>query len=196
MNIEKLIKQLDLDGIKYQKLEDICDLKQGDGLVKADMSDNDSFPVIGGGNKPMGKYKSSNFPSKTVTVARVGSAGAVNWNDNPFWGTDSCFGLNSKLQHVSTKYVYYYLKDKQEDLAKNIRQGPIQRINKSSLAQYKIPIPPLEIQQEIVNMLDKFTKLEAELEAELEARKKQYEYYRNQLLTFGENAEGGVNGSP
>jgi len=57
------------------------------------------------------------------------------------------------------------------------------------LAKYMIPIPPLPVQQEIVNILDTFTLLEAELEAELEARKKQYEYYRNELLTFGDEVE-------
>jgi type I restriction enzyme, S subunit len=53
----------------------------------------------------------------------------------------------------------------------------------------KIPIPPLPIQQEIVKILDTFSALEAELEAELEARKKQYEYYRDELLTFGDDVE-------
>ena len=54
----------------------------------------------------------------------------------------------------------------------------------------QIPLPPLSVQQEIVRILDKFTQLEAELEAELEGRKRQYEYYRNKLLTF--NEIGGV----
>jgi len=62
----------------------------------------------------------------------------------------------------------------------------------SFLKKTKIPIPPLAIQQEIVKILDTFTTLEAELEAELETeletRKKQYEYYRDELLTFGEDA--------
>jgi len=59
----------------------------------------------------------------------------------------------------------------------------IPALNKSKLEKLTIPIPPLPVQQEIVNILDKFTELEAKLEAELEARRKQYEYYRNQLLT-------------
>ena len=57
----------------------------------------------------------------------------------------------------------------------------------SFLKKTKIPIPPIPIQQEIVKILDTFTTLEAELEAELEARKKQYEYYRDELLTFGDD---------
>ena len=50
-----------------------------------------------------------------------------------------------------------------------------------------IPVPPLEVQREIVRVLDKFTQLEAELEAELEARRAQYEHYRTEFLTFGDN---------
>ena len=59
----------------------------------------------------------------------------------------------------------------------------------SAVESIKIPIPPLAVQQEIVKILDTFTALEAELEAELEARKKQYEYYRDELLTFGDDVE-------
>jgi type I restriction enzyme S subunit len=55
--------------------------------------------------------------------------------------------------------------------------------------KFRFPIPPLAIQQEIVKILDTFTTLEAELEAELEARKKQYEYYRDELLTFGDEIQ-------
>ncbi len=62
--------------------------------------------------------------------------------------------------------------------------GTVQNLNADIVKATKIPVPPLPIQQEIVDILDKFTQLEAELEAELEERKRQYEYYRNQLLNF------------
>ncbi|MBB1574754.1 MAG: restriction endonuclease subunit S, partial [Flavobacteriaceae bacterium] len=55
----------------------------------------------------------------------------------------------------------------------------------------QIPVPPLSVQQEIVRILDKFTQLEAELEAELDCRKRQFEYYRDKLLTFNEVVGGG-----
>ena len=58
------------------------------------------------------------------------------------------------------------------------------KLDRNTFESYKIPIPPLTIQKEIVKILDNFTRLEAELEAELEARKKQYEHYREELLTF------------
>jgi len=63
-------------------------------------------------------------------------------------------------------------------------------ISKERLKKLSIPLPPLSVQQEIVRILDKFTQLEAELEAELDCRKRQYEYYRNKLLTFSEIGGG------
>ena len=65
-------------------------------------------------------------------------------------------------------------------------------ISKERLKKLPIPLPPLSVQQEIVRILDKFTQLEAELEAELDCRKRQYEYYRNKLLTFNEIGGGGT----
>ena len=62
------------------------------------------------------------------------------------------------------------------------------------MSNFEIPVPPLEVQQKIVEILDNFTSLTAELEAELEARKRQYEYYRNLLLTFNPVANGAVTG--
>ena len=64
----------------------------------------------------------------------------------------------------------------------------------SKYSNFEIPVPPLEVQQKIVEILDNFTSLTAELEAELEARKRQYEYYRNLLLTFNPVANGAVTG--
>ena len=60
-------------------------------------------------------------------------------------------------------------------------------VSKDKMKNVIIPVPPLEIQQEIVRVLDRFTELEAGLQAELRARKKQYEYYRERLTTFNEN---------
>ncbi len=64
-------------------------------------------------------------------------------------------------------------------------------IRKPMIEQFPIPIPPIEVQNEIVRILDKFTELEAELEAELDCRKKQYQYYRDKLLSFDKIAMGG-----
>jgi type I restriction enzyme S subunit len=93
-------------------------------------------------------------------------------------------------QKYSTKYVYYFLKNINDKIQSFYSGAAPQSCNMSQFFEIKIPIPPLAVQQKIVEILDKFTSLEAELEAELEARKKQYGYYRNKLLTFNEG--GGI----
>jgi type I restriction enzyme S subunit len=103
---------------------------------------------------------------------------------------DACFSFKSKLD---SKYVSYYLRTNlfKEQIKRSISSGKISSINAKGLGKAEIPIPcpdnpkkSLEIQAEIVRILDTFTELTAELTAELNARKKQYNYYRDQLLNF------------
>ncbi|ENX7168466.1 restriction endonuclease subunit S, partial [Neisseria gonorrhoeae] len=80
--------------------------------------------------------------------------------------------------------VYYFLKT-QENYFRNIgSKMQMPQIATPDTDNYKIPIPSLETQQKIVKILDKFTELEATLEAELALRKRQYRYYRDLLLDF------------
>lgn len=87
-----------------------------------------------------------------------------------------------------SNYLFYILKENERDIYSLRQTGGIPAINSQPLGKYKIPIPPLAIQEEIVKILNSFTEieieLETELEAELEARKKQYEYYRDELLNI------------
>ena len=99
-----------------------------------------------------------------------------------------CCRYSSKL---NAKYVsYFFASDSfQRSKRKYITGTKVRRIAPSALEKIKIPVPPLEVQDEIVRILDSFTKLEAELEA----RRKQYEYYRDSLLSF-ENLNNRVGG--
>ena len=85
----------------------------------------------------------------------------------------------------SFKYVYYAMKCIKYEAVDHTRHWI------SKYSQFEIPVPPLEVQEEIVCILDHFTNLAAELQAELQARKEQYEYYRNKLLMF-DKIGGGV----
>lgn len=89
------------------------------------------------------------------------------------------------VSETDNKYVYYHLKSKQEILRESQIGAGIPALKVDIIKQLSIPIPPLPVQEEIVRILDRFT----ELEAELEARTKQYEYYRDELLTFGDEVE-------
>lgn len=99
--------------------------------------------------------------------------------------------LLKKFRGVS-KYLAYILKTTyfQNEVKKITGVGSVPNVPQSSLAKIEIPLPPIEVQTEIVRILDKFTSLEAELEAELDCRKRQYEYYRDKLLSF-DNVGGG-----
>lgn len=94
--------------------------------------------------------------------------------------------LLKKFRGVS-KYLAYILKTTyfQNEVKKITGVGSVPNVPQSSLAKIEIPLPPIEVQTEIVRILDKFTSLEAELDC----RKRQYEYYRDKLLSF-ENVGG------
>ena len=88
--------------------------------------------------------------------------------------------------YIERKYIEYYLN--MIDLRKYISGGAQPKLSQQSLNNIFIPIPPLSEQQRIVSILDRFealtTDLQSGLPAEIEARRQQYEYYRNKLLTF------------
>ena len=182
--LDELIQQLCSDGVEYKPLYSVTNLKAGDRITKAQMDENHNYSVYGGGTVPTGKYSDYNF-EKSITISRAGSAGFVNWVEEKFWATDVCFVATEKLNGPLIKYVYYVVKNNQDTLKRKVYGGNLPKLNKDFLWNLPIPIPPLPVQEEIVRILDNFT----ELTAELTARKKQYEYYRDALLTFNKNVE-------
>ncbi|EIW8678105.1 TPA: restriction endonuclease subunit S [Klebsiella pneumoniae] len=125
------------------------------------------------------------------TIEDIGNGTAwLGKNDVVFH--DACFSFKSEL---NSKYVSYFLRTNlfKEQIKRGVSSGKISSINAKGLGMAEIPIPcpnnpekSLAIQSEIVRVLDKFTALTAELTAELTMRKKQYNYYRDQLLSFDE----------
>lgn len=89
---------------------------------------------------------------------------------------------------IMVEYLAHVLSSRGQDILRKASKsgGSVTSINSPQLLNYRIPMPPLEVQREIVRVLDKFTQLEAELEAELEARRRQYEHYRDEALSFGD----------
>lgn len=99
------------------------------------------------------------------------------------------FGIRVKEEYkdiVNPAFVnyYFYTPRFRIEICKIVRGVTRFYIVNKSFLNLEIPLPPLEVQNEIVGILDNFTQLEAELEAELDCRKRQYEYYRDQLLNF------------
>ena len=117
----------------------------------------------------------------------AGAAGEIGYSKESFWAADDCFSVVCP-EEVSNRYIYHILLHKQEVLRSKVRKASIPRLSRNALDEIIVPLPPIEVQREIVRILDDFTEqteqLKASLTAELTARKKQYEYYRDKLLTL------------
>lgn len=182
--IKQLIEKYCPDGVEYKKLGEVCTVLRGKRLTKKELSGGGPFPVFHGGIEPIGYYSKGNRQAESVMIIDVGaSAGTVGYCKNEFWSSDGCFCLS----HVSTleqRYLFFLLQSLERNLKSKVRRAGIPTLDNKVFENLLIPVPPLPVQREIVRILDSFTSLEAELEAELEARRKQYEYYRDQLLSF------------
>lgn len=192
-NLDTLINELCPEGVEFVKLGDICEVQRGKRLTKKQLSDQDNYPVFHGGIQPIGYYSKCNRKANTVMIINVGaSAGTIGFCEQDFWSSDGCYCL-SHVNELSARYLYFLLSKNQHYFQSKVRHGGIPTLDALVVKNFEIPLPPIEVQTEIVRILDKFTELEAELEAELDCRKRQYEFYRDKLLSFenvgGQNVE-------
>ena len=184
--LDELIQQFCPDGVRYVALESVCQISKGVQFNKKDMREDGTYPVINGGINPSGYIEQYNQDENTVTISQGGaSAGYVNWLEVKFWAGAHCYIL-APTEAIINRYLYHFVKSKERKLQECQYGAGIPALAKSTVSTLKIPLPPMEVQQEIVRILDQFTELTAELtaklNAELTARKKQYEYYRDELL--------------
>lgn len=183
--LNELIQEQCPDGVEFKKLGVICEIKTGKGITKADAINGGHFPIISGGKYPMGYYNEWNRQANTVTISRVGAyAGFVSYIQEKFYLNDKCFSVIPLRQNIAPHFLFFVLKEFEEKIKVLQSEGGVPTINTKKVGNIEIPIPPLDVQNEIVRILDTFTSHAAELQAELQARKEQYEYYRNKLLTF------------
>ena len=142
-------------------------------------------------NEVYEKYKAMySYPKKgDILISAAGTIGrTVIYNGEPAYYQDSnIVWVDNDESMVLNKYLYYFY---QTQPWRASTGGTIARLYNDNISQTKIPIPPLEKQREIVSILDRFDTLchdlTAGLPAEIAARQKQYEYYRDKLLTFAE----------
>ncbi|MCW4141717.1 restriction endonuclease subunit S [Segatella copri] len=181
-NLETLIQELCPNGVEFVKLGDCCTFKRGMTITAKNAIPGD-VPVLAGGQKPAYYHNVANRTGETIVVAGSGAyAGFVSYWTVPVFLSDS-FSVEPDDRLV-VKFVYYFLKNIQQKIFATKKGSGVPHVHGSSIEKFEIPLPPIEVQTEIVRILDKFTSLEAELEAELDCRKRQYEYYRDKLLSF------------
>lgn len=187
-SIEQMIKRLCPKGVEYVKLGEVCEIRRGIRVVKKQLGEEDGYPVFQNSLTSLGLYESSNRKAGTTFVICAGAAGEIGYCYSEFWAADDCSTVESDV--LTDRFIYFYLMTQQYKLKSQVRKASVPRLSREAIENLVIPLPPLEIQSRIVEVLDKMATLTAELEAELEARKQQYEYYRNKLLTFSEIGEG------
>ncbi|WP_347292524.1 restriction endonuclease subunit S [uncultured Brachyspira sp.] len=188
-NFEDLIKKHCPDGVEYKTLEDVCIIYTGEQLNRKNMI-KEGYPVINGGIQASGYTNNFNEYEETITISQGGaSAGFVNFMLEKFWAGAHCYIIKPNTDKLINKYLFFVLKNIEIHIMELKNGAGIPGINKNKITKIKIPLPPIEVQKEIVRILDIFTKYQDLLNRELELRKKQYEYYRDKLLTFDNNIE-------
>lgn len=192
---KKLIKMIQTAPVEWKPLGEVADYEQPTKYLVASKNYDDKFdtPVLTAGktfilgytDETEGIYKASRSP----VIIFDDFTTANKWVDFDFKVKSSAMKIitSKNEQDVLLKYVYYWL----NTLPNSLTDGDHKRQWISNFSNKEIPIPPLETQQKIVKILDKFTKLEATLEAELALRKRQYRYYRDFLLDFDNQIGGG-----
>lgn len=189
--LEELIEQYCPDGVEYMKIGEVCKaLPKGTLTTKELVEPNGhNYPVINSGRELYGYYTHFNNEGDAFTVAARGEyAGFITYFSGKFWAGGLCYPYRSYSPNISTKFIFYYLKTRQEYIRNTlVAEGSIPALNKGTLDLFEIPVTPLPVQEEIVRILDAFT----ELQAELQKRKQQYNYYLDNLLNFKNINRGG-----
>lgn len=165
--------------VEWKELKDIAILKNGKDWKTLPSGE---VPVYGSGGE-MGEFVSEySYDKPTVLIPRKGSISNLFYLENAFWNVDTIYYTEIDDKQIIPKYFFYYLTTiKLEEMATNPTRPSL---TQAILDKVKIPIPPLEIQEKIVQILDKMTGYVTELTSELTSRKKQYSFYRDKLLSF------------
>jgi len=180
------------DGVEYFQLKTLCTRQKGTPITAGEMKtlDKPNAPIrifAGGNTTAYVEYgdipDSAVITKPSIIVKSRGNIG-FEYYEKPFSHKNEMWSYSTEREDIVLKYIYYYLEHHTFDFQAKAKSGKLPQISTPDTDNYKILLPPLEVQREIVRILDAFTELTAELTAELDARKKQYEHYRDQLLTF------------
>lgn len=176
--IEELLKD---EKVEWKKLGDVCELKRGQTITKKDITSGD-VPVIAGGQKPAYYHNVSNRDGITIAVSGSGAyAGYVSYWEQPIFLSDA-FSVEPD-DSLNKRYLYHWLLSIQNKIYELKQGSGIPHVYGNDLGRFEIPVPSIIVQEKIVEILDNFTNYVTELQAELQARTKQYEYYRDMLLS-------------
>lgn len=203
-SLETLIQELCPDGVEFKTMEEVFEIRNGYTPSKnnPDFWEGGTIPwfrmedIRQNGRilsdaiqhiTPSAIKGKGLFPANSIIIATTATIG-----EHALVIADSL--ANQRFTNLTVrkslsacllpKFVFYYMFVIDEWCKRNVNAGNFASVDMKRFKKLEFPLPPIEVQTEIVRILDKFTSLEAELEAELDCRKRQYEYYRDKLLSF------------
>ena len=178
--------------VEWKPLNKVFDIFAGGDVPKEALSDIETekfnIPILSNGIGNKSLYGWTNIPKiekPSLTISARGTIGWTSFRDKPFFPIVRLLVLTPKVE-LNLKFAYYYMKTIEDKY--NVPQNGIPQLTKPMVNDISFPIPSSEVQERIVSILDKFdtltTSISEGLPKEIELRKKQYEYYRDLLLTF------------
>ena len=176
-----------LKDVVWKTLGEISDIKVG---KSPETNEIGNYPFINAGTIPSGYIASYNTEPDTITTPSRGQGGIgyVGYQASKFWCGPLCYRVRSNNNLIMTKFLYYVMSKDMSKIINLANMAGIPALNEKDLVNFLIPIPPLAEEEKIVAILDKFDTLTHSISEglphEIALRRKQYEYYREQLLAF------------
>ena len=204
--LKELIEELCPNGVEYKKLWEVTIWdKKFNGISKEKQPSTISYKYylssefdkvedekgdiyyISTGISGKDRYTTEEKAKEYVSEGEIvcipwGGTPNIKYYKGKFVTGDNRIATSRNIKILDNKFLFYWLQNSIKELSNYYRGSGIKHPNMASVLDMKIAVPPLEVQDEIVRILDDFTLLSAELSAELSARQKQYKYYENQLL--------------
>ena len=181
--LDKLLKG---QKVEWETIGDLGILNRGKRLVRSQLGETGTYPVYQNSLTPLGYFDDKNTLPNTTFIIAAGAAGEIGHSKSEFWAADDCYFFKVPREKLNDKFIYYFLLTQKSKIVSQVRKASVPRLGRNSVENIAIPIPPLDVQAEIVRILDAFTAVTAELTAELNMREKQYQYYRDKLLSFSD----------
>ena len=178
-----LEKLLDGAEVKWKPLGKVTDIKTGQSVSKNIIAQNPGiYPVINSGREPLGFINEWNTENDPIGITTRGAGvGSITWQEGKYFRGNLNYSVTIKSEYeLNVRFLYHILLHFQKEIHNLCSFTGIPALNASELKKLEIPIPPLPVQTEIVKILDALTALTSELTL----RRKQYEYYREKLLSF------------
>ncbi|MFZ7172349.1 restriction endonuclease subunit S [Avibacterium avium] len=192
--LEKLLQDTP---VEWKTLGEVLERAKGTKITAGQMKElhQENAPIkIFAGGKTFALVNYGDIPNKDIHTKPsiiVKSRGIIEFEyyDKPFSHKNEMWSYHSENENIDLKYVFYFLKSKELYFQQIGSKMQMPQIATPDTDNFPIPIPPLPVQKEIARILDAFTAITSELTSELTLRQKQYQYYRDKLLTFGDEVE-------